>query len=378
MGSIAVVCRDLPYMKLLHPICEYFNLLGVPYILYHWDAPRGDKEYNRASLNNLNKSSPEVVKGATKVRSFSNDEQMLAQMKKDKINKIVSVEIWLWLKHLKQRWLVDNNIRMYNILYLTDSLWNSPFSGLWDWNNQKFPISTRKHLKEMWKVYYNSEYLMKTHHDFNNIEYFGERDRCLGSPIFDPIINKPSDGKDILVLLPNLRKEHVAQAFGSSKNFIKIIEKISHGGDLIFKTRKKQWLPNEIKQYAKEIIDDGEIMYPTVISDLLQRCYCTVMFFSSGIYECVYGGNRVYNIPFSLKRWSWDKKKLQQYFSTSAPSVYSFPGVVESIEQKTILGDWEFKPVAVDEIERQKWMSKYIGLKAVNCAKEIVKDILEK
>ncbi len=34
--TIGVVIRDLPYLKLLHPICEQFKKHNVPYIIYHW------------------------------------------------------------------------------------------------------------------------------------------------------------------------------------------------------------------------------------------------------------------------------------------------------------------------------------------------------
>ena len=82
----------------------------------------------------------------------------------------------------------------------------------------------------------------------------------------------------------------------------KIISKLSKCGDLILKTRKKQWFPEEIKKYAKRILDDGDLMYPPVTSNLLAESFCTVMFYSSGIYECVFGGNYVVNITIPLNR----------------------------------------------------------------------------
>jgi len=353
---IGVVIRDLPYLKLLHPICEQFVVLGKPYTLYHWDAPRGSKEYNRASLKNINKSSPGVVSGAARVKAFSNDKQLFKQLEADKIDKLVSVEIWLWAKSYLH-WFKKNQVKTYSILYLTDSIWQPPES-----------------ITSVYRVYYGSSYLMRAHHDFAGIKPLPTRDRAIGSPIFDPLPNVPSQGKDILILLPNLRKEHVQPAFGNAKRFIQMIDKISQGGNLIFKTRKKQWLPNEIKPYAKEIIEDGDIMYPPVIADLFARCYSTVMFFSSGIYECVSGGQYVYNITIPLGRWGWDKKKLQRYFSTTAPAVYQFPGVVESVDQDTVLGDWQFKPRHIDPVRREEWIKKFIG--SAGGAEAIAKDIV--
>ena len=180
-----------------------------------------------------------------------------------------------------------------------------------------------------------------------------------------------------MVLLPNLRVEHVPVSFGNKENFFKIIEKLSHGGDLIFKTRKKQWLPNEIKKYAKEIVDDGDKMYPPVIADLLKKCYTTVMFYSGGVYEAVYGGNYVLNIRLPLKRWAWEKNKLKEYLKEDGNSLYDFNGVVESVGQKTILqDDWEFKPRSADPINSGLWVEKFIGPEICGRTKLIVLDII--
>jgi len=355
---IGVVVRELTYLKALAPIMQQLHTQSASYNLYHFDAPRGDKEYNRATLSKLKKAHPASVQHAKQIRAFANDNQLLSQLIQDKVTKLVSIEIWLWAKGYLNS-LKKHNIKTYSILYLTDSLWQDPAC-----------ITT------MDKVYYSSQYLMELHHEFAGIKADRKRDQFLGAPVFDPLLNKPSTGKDILVLLPNLRKEHVQVAFGNSKRFFDMMDKIAQGGNLIFKTRKKQWLPNEIKKYAKEIVEDGELIYPPVIADLLKRCYCTVMFFSSGIYECVYGGNYVYNITFPLKRWGWNKDKMKRYFSTTAPSVYQFPGAVESLEQDTVLGDWKFEPNQIDPVMRKAWVEKYIGCEPCSGAKQIVMDIL--
>ena len=352
---IAIVIRECSYLKALAPIIHHLHECGVEYVLYHFDAPRGDKEYNRATLPKLNKAFPEVSKHVNKVRAFANDKALLQMLGQDKITKLVSLEIWLWAKgYVKQ--LKQLNIKTYSISYLSDSLWQ--------------PAAC---VNTMDRVYYSSKYLMEIHHKFAGVKYSPVRDKLM-SPIFDPLQNKPSEGKNILVLLPNLKKEHVKGAFGNENRFIKIIEKLSQTGKLIFKTRKKQWMPNEIKQYAKEIIDDGDVMYPPVISGLLERCYCSVMFYSSGVYECIYSGNYVYNIALPIKRWPWDKRKMEQYFSTVSPSVYQFPGVVESISQDTLLGDWKFEPKHIDTEARNKWVGEYIG--EIGGAKQIILDIM--
>lgn len=361
MASIAVVVRELTYLKILQPIMYEFHLLGIPYILYHMDCDRGYKNYNRATLKGIKKSSNSIINNARKVKAFTNDKHLLTQLIHDKITKMVSLEIGLWASTYIDK-LKNNNIRIYSIQYLSDSIWQP----------------NKKIITDMDKVYYASKYTMNIHHEFAGIKFNYHRDQYLGSPIFDPLMNKlPEEGKDILVLLPNLRGEHVSVSFGNSANFFKIIEKISRGGNLIFKTRKKQWLPEEIKKYAKEIVGDDDKMYPPVLADLLKRCYMTVMFYSSGVYEAVYGGNYVLNIRLPLKRWGWEKSKLKQYFEADGYSLYNFEGVVESVDQKTVLQDnWEFKPCWIDPMHRRLWVEKFIGSEPCNSAKLIVLDII--
>ncbi len=358
---IGFVVRELTFLKVLYPIIKEFIRNGVPYILYHMDCDRGYKNYNRATLINLKKSSETIVSKATKVKAFTNDKQLLAQLIHDKITKLVSIEIWLWAKgYLKE--LKKHKIKTYSILYANDSIWEKDAACI----------------TSMDKVYYASKHTMNIHHDFAGIKHNRHRDQCIGSPVFDPILNKPpEEGKDILVLLPNIRVEHVPVSFGSAANFFKIIEKLSKGGNLIFKTRKKQWLPEEIKKYANEIVEDGDKMYPPVLAGLLKRCYMTVLFYSSGIYEVVYGGNYVLNIKLPLKRWGWESSKLKEYLKEDGHSLYDFKGVVESIDQKTILqDDWEFKPRLIDPIHRRWWVEKFIGPEPCGGAKSIALNII--
>ena len=86
---IGVVVRELTYLKVLQPIMEEFAKLGVKYVLYHFDAPRYDKEYNRATLDRLKRSSNTIVEKARKVKAFHNDAHLLEQLKHDKISKLV-------------------------------------------------------------------------------------------------------------------------------------------------------------------------------------------------------------------------------------------------------------------------------------------------
>lgn len=358
---IGVVIREVTYLKVLQPIMDELHNAGASYILYHFDAHRGDKEYNRASLVNIRKSSISIVQNATKVKAFSSDKQLQKQLVHDNITKLVSIEIWLWAKSYI-KFLKQNNIKTYSILYLTDSLWQSDPTCV----------------TSMDRVYYSTTHLMKAHHEIAGVKFDHNRDRCLGLPVFDGLMNKPSEGKNILVLLPNQRHEHVTTAFGSENNFFAIIEKLCSDKqyNFIFKTRKKQWLPEQIKQYASDIVEDGDKMHPPIMRQLLANSYTTVMFYSSGIYECVYGGNYVLNITLPLKRWGWNKEHMKKYFSTEEHNVYQLKGVVDSVSQKTILKDWKFKPQHIDPVARNYWVEKFIGSQGLNSSKLIVKDIL--
>src|SRR3990172_4903623 len=203
---IGIVVRELTYLKILQPIMDELRQANTSYVLYHFDAHRGDKEYNRASLANISKSSESIIKNAAKVKAFKDDKQLQQMLIHDQTTKLVSIEIWLWAKSYI-KFLKDHNIKTYSLLYLTDSLW------------QADPVC----VTSMDRVYYSTNYLMRAHHDFAGITYDAKRDRCIGSPIFDGILNKPSDGKEILILLPNLRGEHANVAFVSAANFLTIM-----------------------------------------------------------------------------------------------------------------------------------------------------------
>lgn len=348
---ISVVIRETSYLKVLHPIMNQFNQMGVKYVVHHFDAPRGPKEYNRASLKNLMRSSGSILKHAYKIKAFSNDAQLLKQLKHDKITKIVSLEIWLWAKSYLQ-FFRKNNIKTCSISYLTDSLW------------QPAPSITT-----MDRVYYSTPFIMSKHQQYAGVKYNPERDRCFGSPIFDGLKSK-SSGDKTLVLLPNMGPEYVKKAFGSESRFNTIIDKVCAGTTPIFKARKKQWIPSKIKS---SIVYDGDCMYPPVVSDLFDKCSTTVMFWSSGIYEAVYAGNYVINIEMPLSRWSWSGPKMDDYFRKSG--LYSFGGVVETrTQEQALVGTWVHRKV--DEHKRKEWVSKFVG-SASNCAYNMAKNIIK-
>lgn len=357
---IGVVVRELTFLKVLHPIMEELHKAGAPYVLYHFDAPRGDKEYNRATLAKLKLSSPEVVARAIKVKAFGSDSQLRKQFIHDKITKLVSLEVYLWAKNYINE-LKENNIKIYNILYLTDSLWTSD----------------PKNITACDRVYYSSKYLMELHLSMLGLKINHNRDKWLGSPAYDPI--KPNDNftrPGLLVLLPNLRAEHVQSAFGGKDNFLRIMDNICKGNEkhLVFKTRKKQWMPDDLKKYGASIVDDGDVMYPPAIAKAFNECHCVVMFYSSGIYECMVAGKHVINIPLNLKRWSHDKSKMKEYFESN---IYDFDNAVRSISQEEAKSpDFQLTLPKPDGLAQEDWLSKYVGMTPPNCSKAIVEDII--
>lgn len=356
---IAIVIRDIPYLKILQPIIEELINKEIPYYLYHYDAHRGEKEYLRASKSNLEKSLKIITTKAKKVVAFNSDKQLIEYLTRDKIKKLVSIEIYLWAKNFIPE-LKKLGIKLYSLLYLTDSLW------------EKNPDC----VKLMDRVYYTTTHLKRTQLDFLNLKEDRKRDRSIGCPIFDALLNVPSEGDKVLILLPNLREEHVKSAFGNKENFVKIIEYLAKDNKLIYKTRKKQWLPKEILPYATEIIMDGDRVYPPIVAELFKKSHTTVMFHSSGIYEAVFAGNYVVNIPIPLGRWNWNKDKMKEYFSNDTGHLYNLGGVVESVIQADIIsGRWKLEN-KLDPIMRRAWVEKFIGLLPLNSSRAIVADIL--
>lgn len=321
------------------------------------DIPRGSKEYNRASLKSIQKSSEDIVKAARYIRAFKSNDDLLKQMVRDKIKKLVSLEIGLSMRD-KINDIKDKDIRMYSVQNLTDAMW------------QKDPAI----INLMDRVYYSSVHTMTRHHTFAGVKYNSQRDH-VASPLYD-ILDSTSN-KNILVLLPNLLTDQVNPSFGNANNFFKIIKNLSKSGNLIFKTRKKQWFPEQIKQYAQEIVYDGAIMYPSALSNILKKVDIVVMFYSSGLYECIYAGKYIVNIELPvLKRWRWPKKYLSEYFAKDEGSLYNFKGVIETVEQGQAMSDtWRIQH-NLDTKSSNLWLDKYIGKLPKSNTKFIVNNIV--
>ena len=354
---IGISVRDLAYLKTLQPIMLELQARKVDYILYYMDIPRGSKEYNRASLNSIKKSSAKIISGAKLIRSFNSNNDLFNKLVLDGIKKFISLEIGLSMKHSIGQ-IKSKGIRMYSIQNLTDTIWQSDPSFI----------------NSMERVYYPSIHTMRSHHEFAEIKYNSDRDK-IASPLYD--ILDDTFKKNTLVLLPNLVIDQVNPSFGSANNFFKIIENLSKSSSLIFKTRKKQWLPEQIKQYAQEIVYDGSDMYPSALSKVLGKVDTVVMFYSSGLYECVYADKYVINIELPVnKRWRWKKEHMFKYFSKDEGSLYNYSGVVETVEQsKAMDSSWVIEN-KLNPYARETWLRSYVGELPNNNTVFIVNDVI--
>jgi hypothetical protein len=130
-------------------------------------------------------------------------------------------------------------------------------------------------------------------------------------------------------------------------------------------------MPAAVKKSGKEIIFDGDVMYPSAIVGAFEKSKNTVIFYSSGVYEAVFANQYVINVRFPLSKWPRDKERQKEYFLSD---VYNYAGVVESVEQADLKG--QFVAKGVDQTRRKEWIKKYIGDVSNNSTKLIVEDIL--
>jgi len=354
---IAIDIRELNYLKLLHPICMYFLNNNIPYTIVHYGMPRGDKEYNRSSVEKINKSDPRILAGARNVFSYNNDSELLRIVKDNNIKKFVGLEIYLnYNKILKS--FKSMGTKVYSIQYFTDSVWSA----------------TADYYSKIDSVYFTSDFLMRKSIEYSGAKFDKDRHKFLGSPLYDQLEGVGKEN-NILVMLPNIRAEYVSMFFKSTDRFMKIIDGLSKKGNLIFKTRKKQWLPAELKKYSADIIFDSDHMYPSSIVNAFSKSCAVAMFYSSSVYESVMADKYVINIEAPLIYRKFNVNHINEYFSKENGSLYNFPDVVDFVSQdKIISGDFSVKEL--DSTKLAKWKDKFMGKCEFNSAELISKDIL--
>jgi hypothetical protein len=328
---LAIVIKDLPYLKLLQPVINELTDKKYPFVLICLDSYKSEKEYNRPSKARVEKSFGRPITTIP----ILNDFELMQKLIKLKIKKVLSVEVGLWNSQVISA-MIKAGIKVYSVEYLTDTMWPGA--------RVKMSFS---------KVYYTTRITRDIGLCIGRVPLDSERDMCIGSPIFDQLDRKTE--ADTLIMMPNIRVADVKGIFKSKANFISLIE--SFGSNLIIKSRRKQWMPPEIERLSKDIYYDDEVMYPSTISKLFPRTNRTVMFFSSGIYESVYANQYVVNIPLPLSIWKWNKDNMVKYFGSE---VYNYGGVVETVSQADIMGG-KWTQGAVDPIRRQEWINSLIG-----------------
>lgn len=353
---IGIDIREITVLKILQPICEYFIANKIKYKIFHMDKYLSSKEYNRASQKNLGISCKYILNNAQAVVSYNNNNQIVNKLQNHGITKFVGIELFLCYSGLLDK-MKKIGIKTYSILYLTDSLWRA---------------SSKDYMSPN-RIYFNSEFLMEKALLFTKTTRDPNRHMFLGSPIYDQLANIKSQN-NVLVMLPNLTKDKVNVAFGSEKRFLTIIDNITKNNKVIFKTRKKQWLPSDIKAKNFEIIMDGVKMYPSAIVQTFNRCNLVVMFGSSGVYEAMAAKKPVINIPIPFARWRWDARQMKKYFTDSG--LYNYPKAIITVTQQEMLQNtlpnMPFNPEA-----NKEWQDKFIGPIDYHGAINIAKDILK-
>lgn len=169
---IGYVIRDLAYLKVLYPLMREMVERQEPFYIYYWNNyNRGEKQYNAATETNLKQYHPEIFAWAKQSIPFLTDRQLYEMMSRDRIEKMVSVELCLWVD---KKELHNRNIKSYSVQYLTDSMWEG--------NNEGID-----------RVYHTTPHIMDCWLKNTNSTYNPDRDRCIGSPIFDALLENAED-----------------------------------------------------------------------------------------------------------------------------------------------------------------------------------------
>ena len=341
--------------RIILPIIEELNKLGQECVLYHKYNPNwrnsGKKSSSHLTSQKIKRMLEVADLNVKKIVSWEKREALYKALKTCNISKLIGVDIGGW-----QSDLCDKNIdiKTYSISYLVDFLW-SP-------NN--YPT----------RVYHTTEYIMRFQQNLKKILYNSDRDKCLGSPLFDKH-KFDVKNRDITILLPSWREKQIKTAFGNKiglyPELIKKIIQTNTDDDnyFVFKTRAKHWVPSGVLDLADEIIIDNYPLYIQETSNCFDRSYTTIMFNSTGIFEAVLSGNFIINIPIK-----WQKSP---FFDDRGDGLYSFDGVVQSLSLPKILsGKQKVEPKHIDATAQKQWIEKFVGDIPVNSAEAITLDIL--
>ena len=345
MDNIGVCIDGLSQLKVLIPVVNLLVEKANVFLIHYTGVTQ--KGYDLPTIKKLNAVIPSDIKNLKAMVSYNNKSQISTIANKYKLNKIISVESSIVMKESLNS-LYSKKIKIYSLQYLTDSMW-----------------SFGAHYNKIHRIYFPTQFIMDCCHKFNSINKNNSA-LMLGSPIFDDL-NMSNQSDSGLLLLPNIRSEHIGLSFKNRQELEKIVGNITLNNDILTKSRKKQWSSDVIKKYCDPIIYDED---PFVLPKLIGRTKTTILFSSSGIYEAIIGGNYVYNISLSYKMFRHNKKNMKEYFD----EIYNFKGVVETVSISDALNKTNWVK-DIDLNARKKWLERFVG-DHTNSAKKIAKDIL--
>ena len=164
---IAIDIREITSLKLIQPICLYFAKNNIPYIITHYDAPRGEKEYNRATAAKIKKSSNIIISKAKKVCPYNDNKKLFNIIEDNRVKKFVSIEIFLcYYKNIMPK-LQSMGVQFYSLQYFTDSVWSA----------------TPDYYKKIDSIYFSSKYLMEKSIEYSGAKFDKNRHKFLAKGI---------------------------------------------------------------------------------------------------------------------------------------------------------------------------------------------------
>ena len=352
--KIGFIIRGLTYFKALAPIInELKNNHNLQPIIFYY-CGETTKIYDVAQLHLFPKQLSKV-----KSISFKNDKQLIKKIEKEKIKWLVGI-----ILPTKESSILDDlkrlNVKTCSIPNFTDGFWTNRVNA--------------NDIKKVNIMGYMSNYAIDFHRKY--LKGFSDKN-CLvvGQPMLDAAKNKATKPY-VLIMLPNIRKEHYKSCFGGIKNFNCIINNVAKEAKnrnllLVAKSRKKQWHPKEINSLFDKIVYD-KTYYPSTTFNLMSKSERVICFNSSSVFESLACKRFCINIHMNLNYSIGSKSRgFKSYYKEK---IYNHPGVV-----KTIIGNNELIGVFNEGFEAKlakKYEKKYCKLG--NASKDIIEEIVKR
>lgn len=295
--NYAIVIGGMSQFKIMKPIIEYMAFLGIPYYLFLYKGFSKKRAYNNLRENKINKVSKVILFSAKKVVWYKDFDRFCALIDKNKINKILSVEASNFSLQIKQ---IMPNLKIYSIGFFTDSCFGK-----------------KKAVNACDVIYHTTLRCMETLLQSYNMNFRPSRDKVFGSPMFDCIAEERPLEENIILFVPTLYKAEVNKVFYDEKTFVQVLRGFLKNPKVLIKSRRKQYLPKcIISEYKDRIHYDGNNIYPTKTSQLFGNSIASIMFYSSGIYEAIIGGQYIINCRINTGRWGRYKTGMSNYLTS--------------------------------------------------------------